>query len=126
MILLAFGSLLIASAFIVVGWFRQGWRHRLPVSIYNAGLCMALGMDLTAMGFVLMLGGRVQQILLDRSDFGTESPFYWLGIGMLFAGKTFFVWLAALGEGRSYSKSYLFAYWSALAAWAAFCVWWYV
>lgn len=126
MILLAFGCLLIASAFIVVGWFRQGWRQRYPVSFYNAGLCMALGMDLAALGFVLTLGGRLQQILVDGMDFATESPVYWLGTAMILAGKTFFVWLAALGEGRSYSKPFIWSYWACLSAWAAFSVWWYL
>ena len=126
MILLAFGSLLIASAFIVVGWFRQGWKQRAPRSLYNAGLCMALGMDLTALGFVFMLGGRLQQILLHNAAFGTESPVYWLGVAMILTGKTFFVWLAALGEGRTYSKPFIWSYWACLAAWAAFSGWWYL
>lgn len=126
MILLAFGSLMIASAFIILGWFREGWRQRYPASLYNAGLCMSLGMDLTAGGFVLMLGGRVQQILLNTANLATESPIYWVGVAMLFTGKTFFVWLAALGEGRTYSKKFIWSYWACLAAWAAFSMWWYL
>ena len=126
MILLAFGWLIIGSVFILGGWFRQGWRHRHPPSFYNAGLVMAVGMDLHSLGFALQLGGRIQQILLDGAEFDTASPVYWIGTAGILAGKSFFVWLAALGEGRQYSKPFLFSYLASLAAWAAFSAWWYV
>jgi hypothetical protein len=87
---------------------------------------MAVGMDMHALGFALQLGGRIQQILFDGAAFATESPVYWLGMALVFAGKSFFVWLAALGEGRSYSKPFIWSYWACLAAWSAFCAWWYL
>jgi hypothetical protein len=126
MILMTFGWLTIGSLFILAGWFRQGWRHRYPVSFYNAALVMTVGMDIHALGFALQLTGRIQQILFDGAGFETASPIYWLGMALIFTGKTLFVWLAALGEGRSYSKLFIWSYWAALAAWAAFSAWWYL
>ena len=126
MILLAFGCLVIGSLFILAGWFRQGWKHRSPPSFYNAALVMAIGMDVHALGFALQLGGRIQQILLDGEGFETASPVYWLGVVLILTGKSLFVWLAALGEGRSYSKPFLFSYWACLVAWSAFSFWWYL
>ena len=126
MILLTFGWLIIGSAFIFCGWFREGWRHRIPLSVYNAGLVMAVGMDLHALGFALQLSGRIDQILSHGETFATESPIYWLGMAMVFTAKTFFVWIAALGEGRSYSRWFVWSYWFCIAAWAAFTLWWYL
>lgn len=126
MILLAFGWLLIGSAFIVIGWFRHGWRHRYPPSFYNAALCMAIGMDLVSAGFMMQLGGRIQQILIGGESFATHSPIYWIGTVFMIIGKSLFVWLAALKEGRAYSKPFLWSYWAFLAAWAAFTAWWYL
>lgn len=125
MILLTFGFMLIGSLFILAGWFRQGWRHRYPVSFYNAGLCMAVGMDMHSIGMMMQLSGRIQQIIIDSETFATESPVYWIGMILVIAAKTFFVWLAALGEGRTYSKPFIWSYWACLAAWAVFSFWWY-
>lgn len=96
------------------------------LSRFNAGLIMAVGMDLHALGFMLTFGGRIHEILFLGADFDTTSPFYWFGTVMIFTAKTLFVWLAALGEGRSYSKPFIWSYWAALAAWAAFSTWWYL
>lgn len=125
MILMTFGWLAIGSIFILAGWLRHGWKHRHPPSFYNAGLVMAVGMDLHALGFALQLSGRIQQILVDGRAFETVSPIYWIGMAMILSGKSFFVWLAALGEGRTYSKPFLWSYWASLAAWAVFSIWWY-
>lgn len=125
MILLVFGWMLVGSIYITAGWFRAGWRHRLPLSVYNAALMLALGMDLHALGMALTTYGRLEQILRDGASFGTDDPVYWFGAGMVIAGKTFFVWVASLGEGRTYSRKFWWSYWASLAAWMAFSMWWY-
>lgn len=124
MILLVFGWMLIGSVFILGGWFRQGWRERYPVSIYNAALMMALGMDLHALGFTLQLYGRIEQIMIDGASFYTDDPIYWAGSAMIIAGKTFFVWVASLGSGRSYSKKFIWSYWACITAWGAIASVW--
>lgn len=126
MILLTFGWLAIGSMFILAGWFRHGWRHRHPLSFYNAALCMAVGMDLVSIGFAMQISGRVVQILFTDISLAIENPVYWLGMALMLAGKTFFVWIAALGEGRTYSKPFIWSYWLSLAAWGAFSAWWYL
>lgn len=125
MILFAFGCIGIGSLFIFIGFVRQAWLYRVPSNVYNAALCMAIGMDLAALGMILQLGGRIYEIMFEAKDFDTLSPVYWLGVVMLFAGKTFFVWVAAMGEGRKYSKPFIWSYWAFLAAWAAFVIWWH-
>lgn len=125
MILLFFGLTLIGSAFILGAWWRQGWRNRLPVSIYNAALFLAIGMDLHAAGIVLTHGGRIWQILADGAVFATESWVYGTGAVLILAGKTIFVWIASMGEGETYSRRLWWSYWGAVAAWTAFTWSWY-
>lgn len=126
MILLVFGLLTIASLFIVAGWFREGWRQRVPATVYNAALVMAVGMDLTAIGFAMQLSGRIWQIMVEGASFATDSPFYWIGTVAILAGKTCFVWIAALGEGRSYSRKFWWSYWLSMGAWCGFTILWYL
>lgn len=125
MILLAFGWMLIGSVFIVGGWFRQGWRYRFPATQYNAALVLAVGMDLHALGFAMQLYGRIEQILFDGATFDSDDPIYWLGTLGILAGKTAFVWVAALKKGRDYSRPFVYSYGGCLAAWAVFVAWWH-
>ncbi|MBX7496749.1 hypothetical protein K3172_12860 [Qipengyuania sp. 6B39] len=126
MILLAFGWLLIGCAFIFAGWLAQAFEQGGERSLFNAGFVMAVCMDLHSLGFMLTFGGRIQQMLFDGATFATVSPVYWFGTGLIFLAKTGFVWLAALGEGRDWSKLFVFSYFFCLLAWAAFVMWWYV
>ncbi|WP_375291811.1 hypothetical protein [Qipengyuania sp.] len=117
MILLLFGWMLIGSAFIGLGWSRSGWRARFPLSIFNAALVMSVGIDLVALGYGFTLFGRIEQILRDGQSFAIQNPFYFLGAVMVIAGKSALVWVAAMGEGRTYRRPFWFAYLAALASW---------
>ena len=125
MILLGFGWLIIASLFVIYGWFRSGWEQRVPATIFNAGLVMAIGMDLTAAGFALMLGPRIVQVLLQTSTLAIDNPVYWIGLSMVMIGKSCFVWIAALGADRDWSRGLVFTYAASLIAWVVFTMWWY-
>ena len=126
MILLAFGWLLIGCAYIFFGWLSEALKHTKRLSPFNAALVMAVCMNLLALGFILMFGGRIEQMLVDGSEFATESPVYWFGTVLIFFSKSGFVWLAALGEGREWSKPFVFSYLACLLAWAGFVTWWYL
>lgn len=126
MILLVFGWMLIASAFILIGWFNEGYKHRFPVTVYNAALMMSVGMDLHALGFMLQLGSRINQILFHGMSFDTDDVVYWVGVGSILIGKTMFVWVSAMGNGKRYSKKIMVSYWALIAAWAGFCYYWFL
>ncbi|MDG6079740.1 hypothetical protein E3U23_11125 [Erythrobacter litoralis] len=121
MILFIFGCMVLGSIFIVAGYTMPGWRRRFPLSIYNAGLAMALGMDLHALGMILQLYGRIEQMVGDGATFATDDPVYFVGSVMIIAGKSLFVWVAALGEGRTYSRPFWWSYWALLAVWLLVC-----
>ena len=121
MMLLIFGLMLIGSVYILAGWFRQGWRRRFPLSIYNAALAMALGMDLHAIGMMMTLYGRLEQILVDGHSFASDDPIYFIGASLVIAGKSLFVWVASMGEGQTYSRKFWWSYWTLLASWSLFC-----
>ena len=123
-ILLVFGWLTIGSIFIIGGWFRQGWRKRIPYSFHNAVLVLALALEFHAAGYALQLQGRIREILFDGKNFATDDAGFWIGTLFILTGKTLFVWVAALGPGRTYSKPYVGAYWASLLAWAIFTAWW--
>lgn len=116
-ILLIFGWMLIGSAFIILGWARPGWRRRYPLSIYNAALMMSLGMDTHAAGWIFTTYGRMEQILRDGASFATDDPLYYAGAALVLIGKSLFVWVAALGEGRTYRRPFWFAYLAVMAGW---------
>ena len=117
---LIFGWMLIGSAFILLGWGMSFWRHRKPASIWNAAALMAAGMDLHAIGMVMTLYGRLEQILSDGRSFATEDPVYFIGSVLVIAGKSLFVWVAALREGRTYSHTIWWSYVACMALWLLF------
>mgnify|MGYP003665941152 CR=1 FL=1 len=117
--LLIFGWMLIGSAFIVAGWVRQAWRYRRPVSAYNAALVLSVGLDLLALGMALQLYSRIGQIL-EGAQLASNDPLYFIGAALVMAGKTAFVWIAALKDGRRYSAPFWWSYWAAIAAWSLF------
>lgn len=117
-IALIFGWMLIGSLFILIGWGLAAWRHRHPVNIWNAGLLMALGMDLHSIGMIMQLYGRLEQMLVDGASFATDDPIFFGGALLVVSGKSLFVWVAALREGRSFSRRLWCSYWLAMLAWA--------
>ena len=114
---LLFGLMLIGSLFIFLGWLTCAVQERECWSRWNAALVMAIGIDVHAVGFALTLYGRLEQIFVDGRSFATEDPAYYLGAVLIIAGKTAFVWVAALGEGEEYSKTFWWSYVGAMLAW---------
>lgn len=113
-----FGWMLIGSAFILAGWGLTAWRHRRPLNIWNAGLMMALGMDLHTAGMLMTLYSRIDQMLVDGVSFATDNWLFFAGSVLIIAGKSLFVWVAALREGRTFSRNFWWAYWVAMLLWA--------
>ena len=117
MILLIFGCMVLGSVYILLGYTLPGLRRRYPVSIYNAGLMMAAGLDVHAFGWILTLYGRIEQMVADGSNFATSDPVYFAGTLLVLIGKSLLIWVAALGEGRTYSRLYWWSYWALMALW---------
>lgn len=124
MTLWIFGLMVLGSVFIVGAWGRQAYKHRHPLSHYNAALLLAVGFDLHAVGTAVQTGVRVYDVF-SGLVFGTELPsIYLAGSLLVIAGKSLFVWIAALKEGRDYSRGLWWSYVSLCAAWSGFAATW--
>lgn len=124
MMLWVFGMIFLGSFWIIGAWGRQAWLHREPLSFYNATLCLALGMDIAAIGWSALMSVRVVDIL-HGAVFPTEGPvIYYAGNALVIIGKSLVVWVAALHSGREYSKVLWWSYVWTSAAWTWFCILW--
>lgn len=125
MMLWIFGVMMVGSIFIAFGWLSVWRRYRNPWSVWNAALMLSLGFDLHSIGMAVTTGVRIFDVFAGR-NFATETPLVYFGAGALVvAGKTLFVWVAAMGEGREYNRLYWYGYLAAVLAWTCFCTWYW-
>ena len=124
MIFWIFGMMMIGSAFLIAGFAREGWRNRVPPSVWNAALVMAIGFELHAIGTALQTGVRVIDVI-GGAAFPTSLPIpYFAGSALVVLAKSFFVWLVALQPGRKHSRTLWRSYLLTMAGWTGFVAFW--
>jgi hypothetical protein len=114
---------MLAAAWVIGGAATVAWRHRGHLSWWNAALVLAVGIEFQAIGMTGQTGIR----LLDMFNglmFPTRDPIaFGFFSALVILGKTCFVWLVAMREGRDFRCLYWFSYWSAVIGWTMFAIW---
>ena len=114
------GAIALSSAFIVAGWARAAWQHREPLSTWNAALMLAIGIDIGAISFAVIMGLRTWQLLTGALPPAFWNPWMMAGLSSLLLSKIILVWVASIERGRRHSWLWPF-YWAIMAAWSLFC-----
>lgn len=122
MIFWLFGLIFIGAAWVIGGAAALAWKHRGRLTWWNAALVLALGIELHAIGMTGQTGIR----LLDMTEgllFPTHYPIaFGFFTALLLLGKTCFVWLIAMRDGRTFRRVYWASYWLALLGWTIIAI----
>ena len=110
---------MVGAAWVIGGAAVLTWRHRSALTWWNAALVLALGIELHAVGMTGQTGIRILD-LLEGAVLPTHYPVaFGFFSGLVIVGKTCFVWLVAMRDGRDFRRWYWFSYWAAMLGWTA-------
>ena len=120
MILWLFGAVALASAFIIGGWSITAWRHRLPPSVWNSALLLAVAIDVGAIGVASLFGLRAADLYNGANIIGSYGEWITASLALILASKITLIWIASIRSNPRRFTALWPLYWLALGLWTIF------